>query len=170
MIGKLIRERGFTLIELVVVIAIFGIVLAVAIPTFITFLPTMRLKGTAMDISAALQTSRMKAVSQNTNCEVVFNITDNSFTESCTTITTKLREGISFGVGTDVNKNVSGVPPAPTDFVTFSTPDDICRFSSRGTSEGGTIYLKNGQNQSYSVTVSTGGRIKIRKWDGTDWV
>jgi hypothetical protein len=113
----------------------------------------------------------MEAVSQNRDCDVSFNINNKSYTENCTnittTITTTLPTDISFGWGTDVNKNVSGKALPPNGVAFFN---DTCYFASRGTVSAGSIYIKNTKNESYAVVISSGGRIDIRRWDGTIWV
>lgn len=161
------NQNGFTMVELVVTLAIFGIMLTIALPPFLSYLPTMRLKGAARDISSTLQSARMEAVSQNGNCNVSFDINNKSYTVSCINITTTLPTDISFGWGTDVNKNVSG-GSLPSDGVAFL--NDTCYFTSRGTANAGSIYIKNTKNQSYAVVISSGGRVDIRVWDGTTWV
>lgn len=161
------NQNGFTIIELVVTLAIFGIMLAIALPSFLSYLPTMRLKGAARDISSTLQSARMEAVSRNTNCNVSFDINNKSYTVSCTNIATTLSTDISFGWGTDVNKDIGG-GSLPSDGVALT--NDTCYFTSRGTVNAGSIYIKNTKNQSYVVVISSGGRIDIRRWNGTTWV
>lgn len=167
MFKKLTDNRGFTLVELVVTLAIFGIMLAIALPSFLSYLPTMRLKGAARDISSTLQSARMEAVSRNTNCNVSFDINNKSYTVSCTDITTTLSTDISFGWGTDVNKDIGG-DSLPSDGIALN--NDTCYFASRGTVSAGSIYIKNTKNESYAVVISSGGRVDIRRWDGTTWV
>lgn len=161
------NQNGFTMIELVVTLAIFGIMLAIALPSFLSYLPTMRLKGAARDISSTLQSARMEAVSRNANCNVSFNINNKSYTVSCINITTTLPTDISFGWGTDVNKDIGG-DSLPSDGVALN--NDTCYFTSRGTVNSGSIYIRNTKNQSYAIVISSGGRVDIRRWDGTTWV
>ncbi|MBW1668898.1 MAG: prepilin-type N-terminal cleavage/methylation domain-containing protein, partial [Deltaproteobacteria bacterium] len=44
------KSDGFTLLELLVTIVIFGIIASIAIPGFSRWLPNYRLKGVARDI------------------------------------------------------------------------------------------------------------------------
>lgn len=69
------REKGFSLTEIMVVLAIVGIVAAIALPTFFSStLPHMKLKGAARDIYTTLQTARSKAVNSNIQYAVQFNL------------------------------------------------------------------------------------------------
>jgi prepilin-type N-terminal cleavage/methylation domain-containing protein len=56
------KERGFTLLELVVVVAVSLVVGAMAIPNFITATRSAHLKGAVSDFSGLLQTERIRAV------------------------------------------------------------------------------------------------------------
>ncbi len=69
-------EHGFTVIELLAVIAIMMVVTAIATPTFYYWLPTYRLSAGARQISADLQLARMKAISQNTSYRLRFTAED----------------------------------------------------------------------------------------------
>lgn len=60
------RRNGFTLIELVMVIAIMLAIAAYAIPTFLSAVSDYRLKNTMSQVSGLLQQQRMTAVRLNT--------------------------------------------------------------------------------------------------------
>jgi prepilin-type N-terminal cleavage/methylation domain-containing protein len=56
------KERGFTLLELVVVLAVSLVVGAMAIPNFVTAVRSAHLKGAVSDYAGVLQSARIKAV------------------------------------------------------------------------------------------------------------
>lgn len=57
--------RGFTLIELIVVLAVLGLITALAMPMFAGALPGARLKAAARDLGAELRYARAQAIAGN---------------------------------------------------------------------------------------------------------
>jgi type IV fimbrial biogenesis protein FimT len=57
--------RGFTLIELMVVITLGAILLGIAVPSFREFMASQRVKNTAFDFAATLLLARSEAVKRN---------------------------------------------------------------------------------------------------------
>lgn len=55
-------ERGFTLIEALVVIALIAVLLGVAAPSFVTFTASQRVKTASFDLYAALTFARSEAI------------------------------------------------------------------------------------------------------------
>ncbi|MDD2545481.1 MAG: GspH/FimT family pseudopilin [Burkholderiaceae bacterium] len=64
------RWAGFSLIELMVVIAITAILLTLAAPSFVEMLARRRLEGVANELSADLQYARSLAVASHANTQV----------------------------------------------------------------------------------------------------
>ena len=67
------HEAGFTLTELVTIIAIIAVLTSIAIPTFSVWLPNYRLRSAARDLYSNLQMAKLGAVKQNKQWAVVFN-------------------------------------------------------------------------------------------------
>lgn len=58
---------GFTLIELVITIAIVGVLATLALPSFRGYIQTQRVKSASFDLVAALTLTRSEAIKRNTN-------------------------------------------------------------------------------------------------------
>ncbi|VVC75586.1 hypothetical protein AQUSIP_08760 [Aquicella siphonis] len=66
------RIQGFNLLELLILIAVIGILTVTAVPAFINYLQTRRLVGASEQLYYALQYARSEAVKRNTTVYVSF--------------------------------------------------------------------------------------------------
>lgn len=66
-------RKGFTLVELMVVIAIMSILTAIAVPSIGPWLANHRLSASARDIYSMMQLARLRAVKENSNVFFSFN-------------------------------------------------------------------------------------------------
>ena len=78
--------KGFTLLELLVALAICGILSVIAIPHMVKWLDNTRLRTTVMDLFADLQHARMMAVKTNRNVILIFNTDDQDLVDGTYTI------------------------------------------------------------------------------------
>jgi len=176
--------EGFTTVELLVSVAVMGIMAAVAIPNFTQWLPKARVNGAARQLYTELQLAKMRAVSENNNYVVVFDKNNNSYSiyddqdndgpdndELVKTVHIgQTYSGIGFGYvagndpyGSPIADEVgfSGSPPAVT-FVPTGLAD-----------KSGTVYLMpsgdtSGDRQR-AVSVLVTGRVKVHSKTGANW-
>jgi type IV fimbrial biogenesis protein FimT len=65
-------HAGFTLIELIVTIALAGVLVSLVIPSFTDYLNKRRVEGVASELATDLQYARSEAVARNRNALVTF--------------------------------------------------------------------------------------------------
>ena len=152
------KKAGFTLVEVMIVIAVFAIMAAVAIPAFMSLLPGMRLNGAARQVMGDLMAARMKAVKLNQKTKVFFdndhqyricNDADNNTT-------------VVAGEGDVENRDIQNEYSDITLSKSHDTgvyPDPV--FQPRGTASIIIITLTNSEGAQKKVKVHLTGRIMI---------
>lgn len=168
---EVVEEAGFSIMELLIIIAIMTILVTVAVPNLRSVARFAELKRGTQSVSSTFYRARMEAVKTASNCNILFNKGSRSFApvtgNTCIIPTETLPEGIEFGWGSGVNKTASGGTPLPADGVAFD--NETAYFTYLGTVNSGTIYLRNELGDTMAVSVSSGGRIKTRRWVETQF-
>jgi len=164
---------GFTLIELMIVIAMMGILSAVAVPRFQAWLPVYRLKSAVSDLQSNMQKARSLAIKENSSIQLRFDYTnspgfyyfdttkDGAYTAGEFRVDlSSYNSGVAFGTGNATAK---------WDGTAFSVPPTAAiGFGTRGTSNTATVYLQNeNQNVCYAITTSIAGTARIRQYNGS---
>jgi general secretion pathway protein H len=73
------RGRGFTLLEILVVLTLIGLIAAVTIPTFSGGVSTTALKSAAREIAAGLRLARGQAIAQRTEATLELDVAARAF-------------------------------------------------------------------------------------------
>jgi prepilin-type N-terminal cleavage/methylation domain-containing protein len=74
--GALPDERGFSLIELLIVVGLIVIMAGVAAPSIAVFIRNYKINGTEREVTSMITTARSRAISRNTQAGVSFEVVD----------------------------------------------------------------------------------------------
>ncbi len=177
---------GFTMIEIVIVLAILSITATFAVPRLSGWLENNRLKLAARELYSNMQKAKSEALKRNCSIGVTFS-----------TVTFPAQGGgykifLDNGSGTAGNATLDpgetillqvGMPQGCTLYkANFSapataTPTSSTGFNSRGLLlqknnwvGNGSVELRNNNSVWYKMSLSNSGYPKIRKsYDGTNW-
>lgn len=143
-------EAGFTLLEVMVAMAIMATISAIAVPNIIGWLPGYRLRSAVGDIRSNLQLARSRAIKENRSYEVVFNTGGTTY---------DIKDGTGNTVKTvDLNSYGSGIRYVVS-LVTY--PNDKVVFNPAGlnTPNGYVTIQNNRGDQARSGTPTIAGVI-----------
>jgi len=184
------HNDGFTLIEMMIVIAIIAISASMAVPNMMLWFDNLSVKSAARDLYSAMQEARMIAVKQNSGTAIVFDTTnsryyvcsdegadgnwgsagdmtgtgDNVIERSVSLLSPAYKNRVRYGNGN------ATTPEGATfgDFITYN--NNVLVVNSRGTGTAGYVYLTNPNNgTAYAVGTRSSGLVRLLKWYGTSW-
>ncbi|HKR77432.1 MAG TPA: GspH/FimT family pseudopilin [Rhodanobacter sp.] len=67
------RSHGFTLVEMLVTLAVFAVLMMIAIPSMQPFLQSQSVKNASMDINSTVALARSEAIKRNATVDVTAN-------------------------------------------------------------------------------------------------
>lgn len=165
--------KGFTLIELMTVIAIMGILLAIAAPSFTIYFEKYRAKRAAETLAGFLVNAKSESIKRNMNVRAVFKITGGG-TPWCVGLTTASTCNCTTAGSCQIDSVDRVVSSADFSKTLMNSPDDGDMFTfshKRGTVNNDTVQI-NSSPSGYDlrVVVSTTGRIKLCSPSGSTYI
>jgi Tfp pilus assembly protein FimT len=142
------KNYGFTVLELMVVIGTIAIMMSIAVPNIMGWLPDYRLRSGTEEIQSTLQLARLRAINGNTTATVSFNVGNETYQASVGGQTFK---GGQMPAGVDIfSASFAGVPQV--------------QFNSKGfvNLAGGTVQIRNSEGGTRLITVSFTGNSRVQ--------
>ncbi len=165
------NQSGFTLIEILMVIAIIGVLAAIAVPAFLSWIPNMQLKADARDLQGAIMKAKGEAAKRNRTVTITFGIP--------LSLSPYQRPPFAYTVYYDADSNSSFNPSATNldevlffqvqqwsnhvKFIEWSLTDDSFVFKANTIPEAGGYVKLRANDRTLTVTVSPAGSATIGK-------
>jgi prepilin-type N-terminal cleavage/methylation domain-containing protein len=168
-------HNGFTLMELMITIAILGLLISIAIPAYSSWLPSYRLKSAVHDLYSNMYQAKMMAIKENDDYRLIFTTMgddcyflerpDGSFEKEIYLSDYGSMGNITFGCGNATKKANSSGSPVEPDYDGVSYNSNKATFNSMGLGSSGYVYLANSKGTAYAVGTWSSGVIVLKKWD-----
>jgi prepilin-type N-terminal cleavage/methylation domain-containing protein len=143
-----LRDRGFSLIVMLIVVAIIAVMAAVALPNIGQYIRNYKIRGAEQQVASEIQAARVKAIATNTNNGVSFVIVD---ADSYRYVLEDLVAGESLGPLRDL--------PPGVRFVPVGTTEPSFRFSRLGATCLSCVYTLSATSGACSAQeLAAGGR------------
>ena len=143
-------QRGFTLIELMVVVVMVAILLSIGLPSFSNFIIGQRVKTAAFDLASTLLLARSEAVKRNADVTVAPKVAADGWVGGWTVVvgTTTLSEQAAYGGIAITNPSI----PANV----------VYQGASGRPAAGKTMFTLSGGHSSRCVTVDLSGMTSTK--------
>ncbi len=143
---RLKDSRGFSLVEMMITIAIIAIVAGIGVPNLIKYRDNANLRAAVRDMHGDINELRTKAVAENRPYRMGINVSANTYTL----------------------ENPPGTVYATRDITTYksgvsfvSATATAINFQTRGTVTNAAIVLKNNRNSQATININVTGRAYV---------
>ena len=188
------KERGVTINELMISLAVVVVLAAVGLPKFVKIVPNYRLTGTARSLVVQIHRAKLKAVQQGTIYYFDFDLDGDGNLESGGCFLWGDRNGnrrkelleksdmlMDFETlanvhlqpyshklgGPERGPNNTKIDAGGGDGVSFS--QNRIKFNPDGTCSTGTIYLHNSNGRTLAIRLRFNGLTQLWMHDGSQW-
>lgn len=161
------KARGFSLLELIIVLFIMGVSIALISPSLSRFSKSVEIKATAQKVSSLLRNSRSEAVNRGEICQIFFDLRSGAVSlqtirpEELETEETKEKKGSSRTFSIPDRIRIREMKTAPSRY-----PSELpaIEFYPNGGSNGGSFLLEGEDQRQYRIQVhSITGAVKIER-------
>jgi type IV fimbrial biogenesis protein FimT len=153
---KVTTTRGFSLVEVLVVIAILAIVLTIAVPNFKKYIHNTNLKSAGRELAGDILNIKQTAVAQGVNYKVLLSQSGNNYII--------VKGGPNSNDVYDYANEINKTPSSFASYVTINsvnyTSDQIV-FKPRGTTSAGNITLINDIGSTMKITSNLMGKVSV---------
>ncbi len=172
-------SAGFSLIEVLTAISVFGVVGAVAAANYTSFMPGYRVRGAALQIAGDMNQARLAAIKEGrqyfyvpqagTSYKITYANGLGGQTDLKTVDVAATYPQVRFGTTgmTSDPYGTPGTPPAvPAASITFNSDGTVANPSG--------VYVEptvatTGAHVQQGVTVTAAGRVRVWHFDGSAW-
>jgi len=145
-------NRGFSLIEAVIVLFILSITAAAVVPNLISWRAGMRLQGTINELLGDLQAAKTLAAKHNTTVAVEFEPAENQYQ-----ITYMNSDGQTIALKQETLPPEIRIDSSHPD---YTLNNHQLAFTSRGGATPGTLVVSNTSKKSRKIVISSIGKIR----------
>jgi prepilin-type N-terminal cleavage/methylation domain-containing protein len=133
------EKNGFSIIELVVVLALMAVIAAVALPRWTSWLPAYALNNSTRQVQSELHYIKMRAAAENVSFQLAYVQGSASYT---------------------IERDTKALTTKPLAAGTTITKEGSISFSPRGTASANRIRLRNINGSCKQIVVSPTGRVR----------